>query len=404
MHLHEKIDGLLESISLQNLDGKDGSLSTHLSLLKQSLKDAEANLSGDVIGALKVVVQRSCEVCNLNGAKSLESQLRELGATKDLYESRLVVDIDKISKYLNICKELMRFSRREKSRPVFSNIRLEVCTAPPVSRPPGSRMECCVHAEVQLVLHYERYPAVFPPRCIGSSKSACFLCDLFIAKHRKFHISHTHKRLYEKWTVPEASWMSPQQKTKLEKILKAMNTELVRLLALDKPKRLYDNGPESRVHLLILPEGATISSPLTSVLSHVQTNPSLSKTISTTKPKASTSTLTLNTITPNGTPAITVYNLNHLPLLLKINAFTKSSTLLVEKLAYIFDLEDIQSGQLQISEYVYGVGERCLRVNARDPVLDSILALRDGLDEHVLRFCVHDDDRHELQIVVRWTD
>ena len=36
-----------------------------------------------------------------------------------------------------------------------------------------------VHAEVQLLLFYELNPAIRPPRIICSSKSACYLCNLF---------------------------------------------------------------------------------------------------------------------------------------------------------------------------------------------------------------------------------
>ena len=71
-----------------------------------------------------------------------------------------------------------------------------------------SRMSNCpilwkVHAEVQLLLFYEQQPHVSRPRIIGSSKSACYLCDLFIQLHGGFSNSRTHGKLYDRWILPE---------------------------------------------------------------------------------------------------------------------------------------------------------------------------------------------------------
>ncbi|KAI9052683.1 hypothetical protein LZ554_004022 [Drepanopeziza brunnea f. sp. 'monogermtubi'] len=59
-----------------------------------------------------------------------------------------------------------------------------------------------VHAEVQIVAHYESRDAVLPPRVICSSKKACFLCNLFIGLHGKFFTPTTHGRVYDTWTLP----------------------------------------------------------------------------------------------------------------------------------------------------------------------------------------------------------
>lgn len=407
--LHDKINRLLEDISSQNLIVGVDLLSEHLTLLRNSLIDVEENPSTRLAETLESAVRRSWEVSNLNNTKSLETQLQALGATEELYKSRLVLDIDKISRYLEICKYLMRFSRHHRSRAIFSDIRLEVCTAPPICQPQGSRIRCGVHGEVQLVLHYEQFPKTLPPRCIGSSKSACYLCDLFIEKHGSYHISHSHKRLYEKWTVPNPSWMTPDQVAKFEVILSTMNEELVRQINLKRPKRTYASGPESRAHLLLLPDGAYIASPLTSVLSQPQ--PPISQHLSTniaeipiSTLETSTSTLTLHTATPQGSPSVSTYRLHNLPFSIPFTKALISSVLKVGKIAYILDLEDVSSGHIQISEHIDGASRKdVLRVNARDPILDSILSLRDGADEHMLTFCVHDNNRCELEIVVRWT-
>jgi len=60
-----------------------------------------------------------------------------------------------------------------------------------------------VHAEVQLLFHYERNSCILPPRIMCSSKQACFLCNLFFRIHGRFTLPATHGRLYEKWALPD---------------------------------------------------------------------------------------------------------------------------------------------------------------------------------------------------------
>lgn len=59
-----------------------------------------------------------------------------------------------------------------------------------------------VHAEIQLLFHYERNSSGLSPRIICSSKKACFLCNLFFKTHGRFIVPSTHGRVYEKWALP----------------------------------------------------------------------------------------------------------------------------------------------------------------------------------------------------------
>lgn len=61
-----------------------------------------------------------------------------------------------------------------------------------------------VHAEIQLLLHYESTSTRLAPRIICSSKSACYLCHLFVELHGRFQVSRTHGRVYEKWALPSS--------------------------------------------------------------------------------------------------------------------------------------------------------------------------------------------------------
>lgn len=62
--------------------------------------------------------------------------------------------------------------------------------------------EARIHAEVQLVAHYDLYPTPFRPRVIASSKDACYLCNLFVSTHGGFHVPRTHGKLYKGWRLP----------------------------------------------------------------------------------------------------------------------------------------------------------------------------------------------------------
>jgi hypothetical protein len=60
-----------------------------------------------------------------------------------------------------------------------------------------------VHAEIQLLFFYELHPDYPRPRIICSSKSACYLCNIFFHVHGGFHVPRTHGRLYDKWILPD---------------------------------------------------------------------------------------------------------------------------------------------------------------------------------------------------------
>ncbi|KAF1996261.1 hypothetical protein P154DRAFT_566163 [Amniculicola lignicola CBS 123094] len=76
-----------------------------------------------------------------------------------------------------------------------------------------------VHAEIQLILDCEcRNDILHPPRIIKSSKSACYLCDLFIKLHCRFFIPKTHGRL------------SGEGRTRMDHIVNRFNERIEDLL------------------------------------------------------------------------------------------------------------------------------------------------------------------------------
>lgn len=83
-----------------------------------------------------------------------------------------------------------------------------------------------VHAEVQILYFYEQQPHGPLPRAISSSKSACFLCNLFLEIHGKIILPRTHGRLYDKWTLPPPSAIKPETMKRLLPVVQRFNRAL----------------------------------------------------------------------------------------------------------------------------------------------------------------------------------
>ncbi len=126
-----------------------------------------------------------------------------------------------------------------------------------------SRMSNCatpwkIHAEVQLVLFYEQSPQIPHPRVISSSKSACYLCDLFIKIHGKFKIPRAHGRLYDRWILPEWPMVESCSSEHLISVIGRFNSTLEgKILHTLSHKRLACRHPNESVLLLREPWSST---------------------------------------------------------------------------------------------------------------------------------------------------
>jgi hypothetical protein len=127
-----------------------------------------------------------------------------------------------------------------------------------------------VHAEVQILIFYEQRPRQTLPRVIYSSKSACYLCSLFLETHGRFIVPRTHGRIYDRWTLPsEVAFDSKTMESLLPvlhrfnqaveaTIRKALKGELVKLAPPNESViALYE--PWSS-HSTVVPRGPAIAS------------------------------------------------------------------------------------------------------------------------------------------------
>jgi hypothetical protein len=133
-----------------------------------------------------------------------------------------------------------------------------------------------IHAEIQLLFFYELHPKPVRPRVICSSKSACYLCNLFLKLHGQFFVPRTHSRLYDKWLLPDwLEGLSTDYRKKFGVIVTKLNTTIEDKIraAFAEPHKPYLHPNESvlvaRAHwpsTSDLPENPSSSSGSTSTL------------------------------------------------------------------------------------------------------------------------------------------
>lgn len=390
-----KPPNLATQIEKHLLNPGAGSLKLALADLIESLKIIDQEPFEERSRLLKTVIHKSYAISHQGGCKSLESSLQAKGFSTAVCQSREVLEIDKLSKYIELCDDLLRLSRQPSTRTLCQRLTFEALEAYPRSQPLGSLSKCYVHGEVQLVLFHERHSNHTPPRAIGSSKSACFLCDLFIKRHGCFGISHSHMKLYPKWTIPEASWMSTKQVELLRRTIQAMTVDIETLA---NASFYHHNAViESRAHILQMVQcSETASSAVSPAISEIQPGHVTGTLMSKIDSVASAASSTLNCMSSR------LYYFQDLPIALKILPSTISCTLLVGKVDYIFDLQEIEHGQLLVSE--------CkeddmilddLRVNVSSLPF-SVKYLRNQDAGRNFTFRVHDAKKYELRVSMIW--
>ncbi|KAG4442224.1 hypothetical protein IFR05_002273 [Cadophora sp. M221] len=153
--------------------------------------------------------------------------------------------IGKLGRYYSTTSELVCAARHRDCR-LFESIEVEPFQIPMPASISMSHWK--VHAEIQLLFFYEVHPSQQRPRFICSSKSACYLCNLFFSLHGGFYVPRTHGRLYASWILP--NWMNvPADRYgefgRLSMLLKAIVDGSVLRASKSKRKKRYHFPNES---------------------------------------------------------------------------------------------------------------------------------------------------------------
>ncbi|KAH6652988.1 hypothetical protein BKA67DRAFT_536691 [Truncatella angustata] len=150
-----------------------------------------------------------------------------------------------------------------------------------------------VHAEVQLMFHYEMTQPSLRPRTIVSTKSACFLCNTLFRLHGKYHIPSTHGKLYPGWLLPSnAGQLSTTLTEQLNTVVQGYNRRIAEKLLSNTQRARFYSGNESIVYELAVRLPALAGSVISTVASSIRQASRLSA-----YPRSSTS---IETIRPFG--------------------------------------------------------------------------------------------------------
>lgn len=138
-----------------------------------------------------------------------------------------------------------------------------------------------VHAEIQLLGHYEITSSEPRPRIISSNKQAYFLCNLFFRIHGVLIIGSSHGRLYEKWALPGDLLMSvPSSRPKIITTIRDFGDQISRRIEEELNLRQARFPPPEES--IVSPSGT--GSTLT-VVSHSKTRQDLEDRITPGSPK-----------------------------------------------------------------------------------------------------------------------
>lgn len=103
---------LLRRISDAGRECPDPSLEEAIVHLVESMRRVDQGPASNVSDRLRDAISQSYEICTYGGSKSLENQLQVLRLDKVVTKSNVAREIDKLSKYLELCHDLTRLQPR----------------------------------------------------------------------------------------------------------------------------------------------------------------------------------------------------------------------------------------------------------------------------------------------------
>ncbi|KAL9126958.1 MAG: hypothetical protein Q9217_004081 [Psora testacea] len=247
----------------------------------------EQAVSQEVYTVLIDLLRCAHSLASQNNLTELFSNIPNSGRFEPNERSSLPIAVGKLGRYYSTCSFLIVAARRLS---IFKSVRVEIVklpspaaaslitqSEPPLSATldrvlkPGTKnrkerarlfdslegkltrqlaaapKRYKIHAEIQLLFYYEMHPEIRRPRVICSSKSACFLCDLFIKIHAQYYVARTHGVLYDKWILPDWETVSLQedQSKEMARVVERFNAALedrIRLtLSMPRIRRFHPN-------------------------------------------------------------------------------------------------------------------------------------------------------------------
>ena len=161
-------------------------------------------------------------VCDIR--QSLELALEQAGIKIDVISGKAIKAFNKVANYWHISKWLSRLAASCEYRHLLGSCRFKFLAEYAPHRVLGR--ERFVHAEIQIVTFHRLKKTLPLPRTIGTSKAACYLCDLFLSHHSQYTISATHGTIFDAWTIPDILPYSVEDRKQLRAIIQSMQAAL----------------------------------------------------------------------------------------------------------------------------------------------------------------------------------
>ena len=240
-------------LDLDPLFKRAGELCESLEPLRHGAGDA-----GKRQTIIKNIIHECVAMAFLGNTRSLEDHLKHLKLPAAVHGAQEIRQVDKLARYLLLCKDLIQISRKPEYVSLFGHVDVVALESFDGVFRHGVSRKCFVHAEMLQVMHYEQKSHRPQPRAIGCSKSACYLCDLFILKQGRYRVSDSHRRLYEKWTIPDVNWMTESQALTFRTVVQEMIRELKDKASGNRGSAYSPRFPlESRAYLPLLGDSTT---------------------------------------------------------------------------------------------------------------------------------------------------
>lgn len=208
--------------------------------------------------------------------------LQQAGLNVRLWrEKKSIAEVEKLGSYWRISKSLVHIYREIQKSCSQTSIELDIVALTPYKpvkstislniSPKRSRVDCYVHAEMQLLCYYANAKSVAShrrPRTMGASKLSCFLCFLCISCHGGMRPPLPHGQVFDQWTLPDLASFDDEAVVMLQRTIALMTSTILRLSS--KTHRQIRFPLTSRVQLTEVPvssvEGSILSSVTTTML------------------------------------------------------------------------------------------------------------------------------------------
>ncbi|KAI9830646.1 MAG: hypothetical protein M1819_005456 [Sarea resinae] len=234
--------------------------------LHDTLQELEKASPAEKLNFSKRIILQAHSLCYTDGsdtATKLEALMQRTGIKAGTEDAKLLRKVAGLGRYWASCIILEKDARKYARLFLTTTVERLVSSNTWSYRGKTHR----VHAEIQLVLHHDSLPKHLRPRAIGTSKKACYLCDLFITTHGGAIVSKTHGKLYPQWTLPNIGTWPAESVDRVRETLMKMRETLQAEIRKPKSSRTplappIESSVEGSAIALSNPSVATITSAL----------------------------------------------------------------------------------------------------------------------------------------------